>query len=216
MAQVESKTILILRRMIRKSLGMWAWSAFNPAKARPEELRFDLFDGNEKFIGRFVCTKFQLKFLNLGFTVSTPWGEGRIEFLKGTVRVLLNDRELVQMKGHLFKGGAEFVFPDGKLMQFNKVKGQRNDIIYESTDGYVGFFEEEGTLPEGSGNRPIPMTRDEIKALPKEDRPRSIETNDYIQYRIDVGGTLPVNQDDLARSFCIFAVFGRLLDETPK
>jgi len=199
--------------MKRKPLSMWAWSGWNPAKARPEELRFDLLDGNGRSIGKLVCTKFEMRLRSLLFNTSTPWGDGRVESTKDGPRVLLNDRELVLMKMYVLKGKTDFVFPNGTVMEFGRMKGKRNDIAYSGTDGSVGFFEEAGTLPEGAGNRPIPMTREEIKALPKEDRPRTVETDNYIEYRIDVGGTLPVKEEDLVRALCILACFGRLMDE---
>jgi hypothetical protein len=205
-----------LRRMKRKSLGMWPWTGFNPTKARPEELRFEVLDGNKRPIGQLVCQKFELRLRSPKINMNTPWGDGRIEYSKEGPRVFINDRELAELKSYMLKGRADFVFPDGMVMRFDKVKGRRNDIAYTGADGRVGFFEEEGSLPDGARNRPIPMTPEEIKALPKEDRPRSVETNDYVQYRIDVAGTLPVKEEDIVRALCIFASFGRLMDELPR
>jgi len=213
MPRVEPRTVLILRRMKRRSFGMWTWSGFNPRKARPEELRFDILDGNQKPLGQLVCTKFDMRFPSVKFRASTPWGEGRVEYTKDGPRMFMNDRELALLKSYMFKGRADFVFPDGTIMRFEKVRGKRNDIAYTSADGRVGFFEEGGTLPDGARIGPIPMTRDEIKALPKEDRPHSVETNDYVQYKIEVAGTLPVKEEDISRALVIFASLGRLMDE---
>ena len=190
-------------------------TGFNPGKARPEELKFDIFDGNQRTIGQLVCQKFEMRLRSSKFIMSTPWGDARIEYSKGGSRIFIKERELLQLKLYGLNGRVDLAFPNGTVMQFDRVKGKRNDIVYSGDDGRVGFFEEKGTLPEGARARPLTMTREEIKALPKEDRPHSVETDDYVQYRIVVGGTLPVREDDVVRGLCVFASFGRLIDEIP-
>jgi len=215
MRQNDVKTILTLRRMRRKSLGFWAWNAFGTAKAHSEELRFDILDGNRKLVGRIVCSNPKMSKSLEGCALSTPWGEGRIEPLGGEARIILDNRELALWKMDSKKREMLFTFPNGTHIQFEGFKRNRYDIEYRSESGYIGFFREEGTLPEGASNRSVAMSREEIKALPKKDRPRSIETNDYIQFRIDIGGVLPVREDDIIKALCILSVFSRLKDEEP-
>ena len=104
----ETSTDCILRRMKRKSFSGWAWNVYNPTKALPEELRFDLLDGHGRNIGQITYTKITLL---KGSEMTTPWGAARIDVgMKGT-RVFLGDRELAQFGGHLLKKEMELVFP---------------------------------------------------------------------------------------------------------
>lgn len=212
MPRVEPKTVAILRRMMRKSIGFWSWNAFGPSKAAPEELRFDLLDGNSRLVGNLVCTEFPTSH-SPKYAVKTPWGEGRIEFSRGAAHISLNSQELGALRASSSKNRVEFVSPRGAIMEFDRTKGRGDDLIHSSEDWYMGFFAEAGTLPENAQNRRMAVTRDEIKALPKKDRPRSIETNNYVQYRIDVGGALPIRQDDIVRALCIFVTYRRIVHE---
>ena len=207
-----SRTVTILRRIKRTSLGHWAWNAYQPAIARPEENRFDLLDEHGKVIGEVTYGKMGLR---KGAEVTTPWGPAKIEWPKLKVRILLNDEELVRLDMTLLGRKADFVFKDGIVMQFNQIKGSRVDIQYSDGNGFVSFEEENGTLPEGHAELRVQMTKEEIKRLPKGERPRSIETRDYVQYRITTQGALPVERDDVIAALTIFAGFMRLMDESP-
>lgn len=198
--------------MKRESVGHWAWNVYNPIEARPEELRFDLLDERERNIGEITYGKMSIP---KGVDVTTPWGRAKIEWSKGNVRILLNSKELVRLNMSWLGGKTDFIFQDGVVMQFNRIKGRRSDIEYSDGKGSVKFSEEEGTLPQGQPGLKVQMTKEEIKRLPKGDRPRSIETRDYVQYRITTQGALPLKKKDLFAALTIFAGLGRLLDETP-
>ena len=206
-----AKTVWILRRMKRAALSRWAWKQHKPMKARPEELRFDLLGPDERKIGQINCTKFGYK----GSTLTTPWGEARIEFVKHGVHILVGDRELTRIGGSLFKKEVDMTFPDGTLMAFKPRKGHKNDIEFSDGRGSVGFFEEKGTFPGDSPGRPLQMTKEEIKRLPKADRPTSLESRDFVQYRVMVWGILPVSQDDLVKALALMACFGCMIEEIP-
>jgi hypothetical protein len=211
-----ARTVLILRRMKRKSLSIWSWP-YDPTRARPEELKFDLLDCNGKRIGEIACTSFELKLMSpTKVSMMTPWGEAGIGLDKGGPRITLNGRELAQLKGSLLKRGMELSFPNGVEMSFAPLKGKRNDVRFSDANGSIGGYEENGTLPENEPSRSIQMTPDEIKRLPKGERPHSIETRDFVQYRISSSGVLPVKEEDVVRTLCIFASFGILMDEIPR
>jgi hypothetical protein len=198
--------------MKRQSLGHWAWNSYNPAKALPDELRFDLLDGNEKHMGQFVFGKIRVL---KGVDISTPWGPAAIDWPKGGIRITLAGRELVRLDSAFFKKTVNLKFPDGTTLTFNMKKRTSNDIVFSDGKGSVGFFEESGVLPIGHPGLKVQMTKEEIKRLPKHERPRSIESREYVQYRVMTWGTLPVKLDDLVAALTIFACFGRILDETP-
>jgi len=211
-----SRTVLILRRMKRKGLSFWSWP-YDPTKATPEELRFNLLDGNGKRIGEIACTSFQLKLMSPSkVSMMTPWGEAELGLEKGGPRIILNGRELAQLKGSLLKRGMEMLFPNGVKMSFAPLKGTRNDVQFTDANGSIGGYEETGTLPESEPSRSIQMTPDEIKRLPKHERPHSVETREFVQYRISSYGVLPVKEEDVVRTLCIMASVGILMDEIPR
>lgn len=211
----EARTVCILRRMKRRSLGSWAWSAYNPTKARPEELRFDILDDRDRITGQIAYENVGIAFMKVGESrLRTPWGQGAISYEDG-IRIRLGGRELFAMKGSLLKKGFELVSPSGIQLVFHPLRGRRNDIEYQDEKGYIAVFEEKGTLSSAPPGRPLPLTKYEVKALPKEERPRSVETLEYVQYRIRSGGVLPVPQDDIVAALVMFASFGCLIEEIP-
>jgi len=207
-----ARTICILRRMKRQSIGHWAWNAYNPSKALPEELRFDLLDEKEKHIGQFVFGRIRVL---KGVDLSTPWGPATIDWPKGGARISLGGRELVRLDSSFFKKTVNLKFPDGTTMAFNMKKRTSNDIEFSDGKGSVGLFEESGVVPVGHPGMKVQMTKEEIKMLPKKERPRSIESREYVQYRVMTWGTIPVKSDDIVAALTIFACFGRILDEIP-
>jgi len=208
----EASTNCILRRMKRKSLSGWAWNVYNPTKALPEELRFDLHDEHGWNIGQITYTKITLL---KGSEMTTPWGGARIDVGRGGTGISLGGKELVQLTGHFFKKEVELVFPSGQKMPFTPRKGYKNDIECSDGKGFIGVYEETGTLPEGDPGMKTQMTKEDVKMLPKDQRPRSIETRDYVQYSIKSWGTIPAKKEDLIAALAIFASFGCIVGETP-
>lgn len=207
------RTVYILRRMKRKSIGHWAWNAYNPLKALPEELRYDLLDEREKVIGEITYGKASIL---KGVNLTTPWGPARIEWPKMNVKISIGDKELVRFDMSWLGGKTDLIFQENVVMQFKRVKGRRNDVEFADGKGSVSFTEEEGTLPQGHPELRIQMTKEEIIRLPKADRPLSIETSDYVQYRIVISGIIPVKNEDIVAALAIFAGFSLLLDEAPR
>ncbi len=208
-----ARAVYILRRMKRESIGRWAWNAYDPFKARPDELRFELLDEREKLIGEIVYGKARVL---KGADLTTPWGPARIEWPKLNVRISIGDKELVRFGMSWLGGKTDLIFHGNVVMQFKRVKGRRNDVEYSDGKGSVRFTEEEGSLPPGHPGLRIQMTKEEIKRLPKADRPLSIEKSDYVQYRIVISGVIPVRNEDIVAGLAIFAGFSRLLEEGPK
>jgi len=211
----DARTVCILRRMKRRSLSAWAWSSYDPTKARPEELRFDILDERDRTTGQITYEKLGIAFMKMSESrLRTPWGEGTISY-EGGLHIGLGGRELFAMKGSLLKKGFELVSPSGIRLVFHPLRGRKNDIEYQDETGYIAVFEEKGQLASAPPGRPLPLTKDEVKALPKEERPRSVETLEYVQYRIKVLGALPVSQEDVVASLAMFASFGCLIEEIP-
>jgi hypothetical protein len=215
MQSEDARTVCILRRMKRKSLGVWAWSAYDPTKAQPEELRFDILDERERITGQLSYDKLDIRFMKIGDSVvRTPWGDGTIGWKDGA-RITLRGRELFTLSGSLLKKGFQLTSPTGTTLIFRPVKGRRNDAEYSDERGHIAVLEEKGRLTAPPPGRPLPLTPQELKALPKSQRPHSVETLEYVQYRVKVAGTLPVPQEDLVATLVMFASFGCLIEEMP-
>lgn len=208
-----TQTVSIIRRMKRVSIGHWPWNVYDPTKARPEELMFELLDDREKTVGEIVFGKIGLL---KGTELTTPWGRAKIELPKMNVKISINDKELVRINMSWLGGKTDFVFADGAVMQFHRVKGTRNNVEYSEGKGAVSFTEERGALPEGHPGLGVQMTKEEVLRLPKGDRPRSTESREYIQYRITTLGELPAKKEDIHAALAIFAGLGLLMDELSK
>lgn len=207
-----ARTVCILRRMKRISIGHWAWNEYTPAKALPEELRFDLLDENEKPTAQFTLGKIRpIK----GVDISTPWGPAKIDWPKGGTRLSIGEKELARVKGAFLKSEVNFVFPNGVTMAFRPKKEHKDDIEFTDGRGSVGVYRETGVLPEGHPGLKVQMTKEEIKRLPKHERPRSIESREYVQFRVMTWGALPVKLDDLVAALTILAILGTMADEMP-
>lgn len=211
----DARTVCILRRMKRKPLGHWLFSRYSPLRALPEELRFDILDERERITGRIEYDKLEVRFMKIGDSVlRTPWGEGTVGWKDG-MRITLRGRELFVMSGSLLKKGFQLTSPLGVTLTFHPVRSRRNDIEYSDGRGYIAVIEEKGRLTTPPPGRPLSMTTQELKALPKDRRPSSVESLEYVQYRIKVSGSLPVPQEDLVAALAMFASFGCLIEEIP-
>ncbi len=210
----EARTVCVLRRMRRKSLGLLSFNSFNPKWARPEELRFDILDERDRVTGSIVFTKLGSGLIKVeDTTLTTPWGPGRISFSKEGPKLFLNERELVTIGGSLLKKGLDLIFSSGAVMSFMPVKGKRNDIEFSDGTSSVSATEERGRLTGAEIGRPLQLTKEEIKALPKDQRPTSVETLDYIQIRIRIAGKVPIPESDLVAALAMLASYGQLAQE---
>jgi len=212
MEMVGVRRVYILRRLKRVSISRWAWNAYNSVKARPEELRFDLLDEKEKIIGELTYGRTSLI---KGVSLTTPWGPAKVEWPKLNMKISIGDKELARIDMPWLGGKWDLIFHEGVAMHFRNVNRRKWDTGFSDGKGSVDFAEEEGTLPPGHPELKIQMTKEEINRLPKTDRPRSIETRNYIQYRIVMSGNLPVKDEDIVASLAIFAGIMRIADEGP-
>lgn len=216
MTTQEARTVCILRRMRRKQFSLFSLRGYDPTKATPDELKFDVLDDRERMTGQLAYEKLGIKFLKIEDTnLSTPWGQGTIRTSKEGVRILLSGRELFLMGGSILKRGFELTSPGGLKLVFHPVKGKRNDIEYSDGNGFIGVVEEKGKFSAPPQGHALQPTKEEINAMPKESRPRSVESLEYVQYRIKIAGTFPVSQDDLVAALTIFASYGCLISEIP-
>lgn len=212
----DARTVCIVRRMKRKSLGLFTLRPYDPTKAGPEELRFDVLDERERRSGHLAYTKLGVKLLKMEDAIlSTPWGEGTIRMTREGTRIFLRGRELFMMKGSILKKGFQLVSPDGAELLFYPIKGHVNDIEYSDDNGYISVVEEKGQLTVPAPGHELQPTKGEIRTMPKADRPRSVESLVYVQYRIKVAGSLPVAQEDLVAALAMFASYACLMSEIP-
>lgn len=212
----EARTVCILRRMKRKQLSLFTFRPYDPTKATSDELKFDVLDDRERTTGQLAYEKLGIKFMKIEDTnLSTPWGQGTIRSSKEGVRILLNGRELFLMGGSILKRGFELTSPAGVKLVFHPVKGKRNDIEYSDDNGYIAVVEEKGKFSAPPQGHSLQPTKEEINAMPKENRPRSVESLEYLQYRIKMAGSFLVSQDDLVAALTIFASYGCLITEIP-
>lgn len=173
-------------------------------------------DDRERPIGSIEYSRLPIRFMKLGdTTLETPWGEGLIRNAKTGVTIVLDGRELCVMGGSIAKGGFGLITPKGVRIMFSPVFGRRNDIEFSDGNGYISVNEEVGRLPAPPSGSPLPLSRKEVRQMPKDQRPTSIETLDYVQYRIKAGGTLPVPQQDLVAALAMFASYSCLIREVP-
>lgn len=208
-----ARTVCILRRMHRKALSRWGWSHYTPFKAQPQELEFGLLDDAERQTGSITYTQYKMTKGEL----NTPWGRARIAYGKSWTSgpiVTLNDREYVRMKVHPLKKTVELTFRNGTVMVFSASKGWKNDLEYIDDKGFVGIYEEKGQVPDGPPTEPR-LTKDEIKMLPKDQRPRSIEAKEYTQFRLKTSGSLPIALEEVKVSLMILTSWVILMDEVP-
>lgn len=193
-------------------MSIWAWSAYDPTKALPEELRFDMLNASESRIGQILYTEFKPFKIS---RASTPWGEAELKWGKEGVVLRLNNREFARINTYLLKSKVELCFPNGKVLGFRPEKGRNADMDYSDGIGSVTVREENGDLPIGQTSQSLQMTKEEVKRMPKDQRPRSVETGKYTQYRISVSGTLPVKHQDILIALSLSASYLRLITETP-
>ena len=217
MQAAEAKTIMILRRMKRDPASKLPWRAYNPAKAKPEELRFDVLDEKEKVIGQLAYTKLGFSHFKWEDSVmNTPWGEGVIRPEKYHYRISIDGSELFLMKetGAVLKKGIELTAPNGAKLNFKRTGFPCANIEYSDARGYVAVLEEHGALTIRTGGRPASLTKEEIKMLSKEDRPTSVESLLYVQYRLKTSGALPVRLEDVVAAMFMYVSFQRLIEES--
>lgn len=208
----ELKTVWILRRMRRKSISRLPWKLYNPRKATAEERRFDMFGPDGRFLGQIVCT-------DLGFrksSMTTPWGPATTEFEKGGSHIYLGGKELVRLGAGVFRSGMTLTFPSGVSMTFRPVRGKKNDIEFSDENSMVWVQEETGRLEDLGRGTPLQPTKEDIMMMPKRERLRSVESNEYFQLRFMTMGRLPVPQDEVLRALTIYAVWGCLIDESTR
>ena len=207
-----SRITLLVRRRKRHSLVNWPWRIYDPTMAPSDELRFEVVEENERKVGEIVFTKFRVFGTS---TLNTPWGEGSVVSHVGT-EVLISGRVLASFKSHILGGERlEATFSNGAKMTFNSRSGHKGDVEYTDDKAYAGIFVEEGTLPEGALNRTLGLTKDEIKRLPRRERPRSTETGAYTQYKIVLEGNPPAERKDITSSLAILVSFTQLMMEIP-
>lgn len=208
-------TLLILRRMTRKMVP-WTRGIYNPMTAQPEELRFQILDKYEKQTGQFEYTKFDVRLVSPSeATLTTPWGAAEVRHKKRKTTVLLNGQELSQVSWSHLKRKMDMAFPNGLILTFREFRGWKLDLRCEDEFRAVRVLEERGTLPEERAQNSFRLTKEDIKKLPRKDRPTSIESADYVQYRITASGMLQVKQEDLVRAICVFASYICLVGEIP-
>jgi hypothetical protein len=220
----DAKTVMIVRRMRRKLLSKLPWSTFRPEKARPEELKFDILDDREKVIGQLTYTKVGFGLNQLRWkesTMSTPWGEASIQPEKGMgqYRIVVDGKGsfLLKEAGAVLRKGIELTSPEGLKLHFRLTdllsKLGTQDFEYSDANSYAAMLEEHGKLTEMPAGRPLVLTNEEVKALSKADRPTSVETPLYMQFRIKARGDLPIIQDDLLAILAVYASFLCLMQE---
>src|SRR4030042_320594 len=157
--------VCIVRRMKRRHLSLFTLRPYDPTKANPDELRFDVFDDRERITGQLAYKKLGIRFMKTeDSSMSTPWGEGTIRTSKEGVRILLNGRELFLMGGSLLKRGFELTSPTGVKLLFHPIKGKRNDIEYSDDRGYISVVEEQGRFSAPPPGHALQPTKEEIKS----------------------------------------------------
>jgi len=192
---------------------MWAWKAYTPLKAQPDELKFQLLDESERQTGSIAYASYRATKGEL----SSPWGQARIAYGKGLMSgpiVTLNDKQFISMGIHPLKKKIELTFADGRMIVFGLRKGSKNDIEFLDDKGFIGLYEEKGALPDGASSMPQ-LTKDEVEMLQKDQRPRSIETRKFTQVRLKTSGELPVSLEEIKIALMIVTSWVMLADEIP-
>mgnify|MGYP001110142590 FL=1 len=80
-------------------------------------------------------------------------------------------------------------------MTFDWMKEVHVPYSYRGEAGSVTVTEEE--RDDLGRALPTPPSKDTLKGLPKQDRPRTKETNHYKQYTIRESGTVPIDENNL-------------------
>jgi hypothetical protein len=168
----------------------------------PEERRFELLDESLKTIGHISFDVYE----ELTQAVATtPWGrfdlttQGGIfrNGRRGSLSISREGQVVSVLEPHLLR--LDFNFPGRAVMPF-KIRPGHFVLKFEGETGSVGVSVEEGTTAGTGGFGAHDRALKEVKALPKENRPNSVEDPSYSQFAITVSGILPVNEDDVIQS----------------
>jgi len=194
----EGRIVCVLRRYGRKSLSQF-WSGWkNRGYAVPEERVFHILENPGRRTGQIVYTEFRSARIG---EANTPWGEATITLEEGILRtgergflkIVLGDRPVATVKLGLLKYTLTF---SGQLTMDFKWK-KDGGSAYTGETGTVVIREEEGLCSDSERRPSSPLSKNELKKIPKERRPRSADSNRYTQDTIRVSGILPVDEDDL-------------------
>lgn len=191
----EGLVLCVLRRYKRKPLSRFAASS----KYRiPEERAFDITAPTQKMAGRIVYTE---DGGGRSGKATTPWGTTTISLEGGFLRngrrgflmIVLEGRTVANVKPGISR--LHFSFPERTEITFDWLKEALVQYSYRGEACSVTIAEEEGEDLKRA--LPFPPSKDLLKGLPKEDRPRTTETNHYTQYTIRKSGTVPIDERDL-------------------
>lgn len=193
MEQGNERVLCVLRRFTRGSYSRW--SGFNPEKALPQELRFDLLDGNETKTGEIHYISFKT---GKGSLVEAPWGQTKIYpkyRLKSTESIEIQGRPVAEVHFSPLKNDVVFTFANGTVMKFD-AKIIRDDMKYSGETGTVEVKAETGRIESGN-TASARLSKDELRNLAKDERPRSYENDPYRQWRLICSGIIPVDKRDV-------------------
>lgn len=171
----------------------------------PGERRFEILDESLKTIDHIT---FDFWEENERAEATTPWGRitastqdgyfrnGRA----GTIKISRDGHVVTILRGHLLR--MDFDFPGRTVMPF-KLRPGRFVMRFEGTTGSAGLSIEQGTSEGEGGRKSHGLAWKEVKALPKENRPNSVEVSSYSQTTVRISGILPVDEKDVVMSLII-------------
>jgi len=194
-----------MRRYNRRYVSR-GWKGSFLARTTPEEKTFELLDAAGNRTGQLVYTDYEEA---SHAKARTPWGEAGViagggflrDGTRGFLTVALGERAIVGMVPHLLRW--DFSFANGSVMSF-KMRPWGYSLTYSGETGTVRVLQEEGTAPESERSAATLPTGKDLRKLPKEKRPRTIETNQFQQWTISVSGILPVEERDVVASLIMF------------
>ncbi len=206
----SNQVLLILRRYQRKEFSTWQVSH---RYRIPQERVFYILDEGRKKSGEIVYTAIGPG--GRSGTAATPWGQATISIegglrkgRRGYYEIRLSERVISKV----FPGitSPRFSFPGAPEMSF----------IWLKKVGVLYTFQNEScevtvSVAKGDDTHRVmtPISKDELKALPKEDRPSSNETNHYTEFTIRSSGTLPISAIDLTVSLALYLSWDLLAEE---
>ncbi len=206
-----SRTLLVVRRYLLSFV-----HARKAYKSSPEERRFEILGGEFKKTGPLVWTSMKwersrhsrgrLHIVLLGGEASTPWGPAAFSEVQDTGAFSLGTsthwvtcgvRDVAMVTDHLTR--CDFVFPQAGTVSLRKHK--EHSMKFDGDSSAMSVSQEEGSVL-----RTVDPTSSSYEPVSKESRPKH-----YKQWRVELSGTSPIDENDLALSLAMYLTFNHLM-----
>jgi len=177
---------------------------------RPENRRFEVTERGT-VIGSIVVHTCKL---NEFYHASTPWGELEIR-RSGLARyeVSQGPNLIGTVKERLSGRTAVVSFPLGQELRFKGSMLGFSNMEAETEAGRVSIAVESGHRPNPGPSQHKDLKRKDYALLAENDKTAIVETDQWVQWRIALFGSLPARDDDILKALAMDLCRNRLYSE---